>query len=202
MRWNDGDVVEQSYEKSSAKSSQLQKRVCKSRPKTDTDESVFVAQLQRRACLLDRAFKRKVTEVLCNASDHECTTGDAVIQSASPSLNVHHCSDCSGVLFDFNPLEAEDQDFASWLYPKSSVIGSLLSQQHDENGDVQHDTLSDDSASASAAHFSVTSTSEPPECKDSTGCVTIRVGLFHSAGTQLLYWYKKVLALLVQKNKY
>ena len=199
MRWNDGDVVEQSYGKSRPKSSQLQKRVCKSRPKTDTDESVFVAQLHRRACLLDRAFKRKVTEVLCNASDHECTTGDAVIQSASPSLNVHHCSD---MVFDFNPLEAEDQDFASWLYPKSSVMGSLLSQQHDENGEVQHDTLSDDSASASAAHFSGTSTSEPPECKDSTGCVTIRVGLFHSAGTQLLDWYKKVLALLVQKNKY
>ncbi len=112
MRWTDGDVVEQSYEKSSAKSSQLQKRVCKSRPKTDTDESVFVAQLHRRACLLDRAFKRKVTEVLCHASDHVCTTGDAVIQSASPSLNVHHCSD---MVFDFNPLEAEDQDFASWL---------------------------------------------------------------------------------------
>ena len=197
MRWNDGDVVEQSYEKSSAKSSQLQKRVCKSRPKTDTDESVFVAQLHRRACLLDRAFKRKVTEVLCSASDHESMTGDAVIQSASPSLNVHHCSD---VVFDFNPLEAEDQDFASWLYPKSSVIG-LLSQHHDENGQVQHDTLSD-SATASAAHFSGTSTAEPPECKDSTGCVTLSVRLFHPAGTPLLYWYKKTLALLVQKYKY
>jgi hypothetical protein len=89
-------------------------------------------------------------------------------------------------------------------------MGSLLSQQHDENGEVQHDTLSDDSASASAAddsasasaaHFTGTSTSEPPECKDNTGCVTIRVGLFHPAGTQLLYWYKKVLALLAQKYK-
>ena len=51
------------------------------------------------------------------------------------------------MVFDFNPLEAEDQDFASWLYPKSSVIGSLLSQQHDEIGEVHQDTLSDDSAS-------------------------------------------------------
>jgi hypothetical protein len=138
VRWNERDVVEQSYENIS----QHLKRVCKAALRIVADESVFVAQLHRRAQLLDRAFKRKVAEILSSTPDHVCTRRDVqrdeVIKSSSPSLS-------HDTFINFHPTEAGDHDFASWLDQKTvSTEGTI-------------------------------SIAGPPE---STGCVTISVGMF------------------------
>jgi hypothetical protein len=163
VRWNERDVVEQAYENSS----QHLKRGCTSGLRIiNTDESVFVGQLHRSAWLLDRAFKRTVTDILSTTSDHICT-GDPEIMSATPSLNMHY-----DTVINFNPMDAEDHDFASWLNPR--VDDNLISQHYDEKVKIQYDARSEAIPTPS---FKAISAVEPKECKESTGCVTIRIRL-------------------------
>jgi hypothetical protein len=61
IRWSERDVVEKSYEKR-----KNLRRVCNK--DLGADEAVFIAQLQRSAFLLDRAFKCKVVEILESSS--------------------------------------------------------------------------------------------------------------------------------------
>jgi hypothetical protein len=149
VRWNERDAVEQAYENSS----QHLKRGCTSALRIiNTDESVFVGQLHRSAWLLDRAFKRTVTEILSTTFDHICM-GDPEIMSATPSLNMHY-----DTVINFNPMDAEDHDCASWLNPRV--------------GDARSEAIPTQSSKETISAV------EPQERKESTGCVTIRLGLW------------------------
>ena len=151
VRWNERDVVEQSYENIS----QHLKRVCKAALRIVADESVFVAQLHRRAQLLDRAFKRKVAEILSSTPDHVCTRRDVqrdeVIMSSSPSLR-------HDTFINFNPMEAGDHDFASWLNQKTV-------------------------SSRAEGTISIV------ERRESTGFVTISVGMFKEKTDQVTLFF-------------
>jgi hypothetical protein len=174
VRWNERDAVEQSYENSS----QHLKRVCKSDLRKDADESVFVAQLHRSAQLLDRAFKRKVTEILSSTPDHVCTRRDvqreALIMSSSPSLS-------HDTFINFKPEEAGDHNFASWL---NQSVHSVFSQHCDVNGKIEHDAAHRSSSTPSSV--GTVSIVEPPE---STGCATIRVGMFKEKPDQVTVFF-------------
>jgi hypothetical protein len=172
VRWNERDAVEQSYENIS----QHLKRVCKSGLRIDADESVFVTQLHRSARLLDRAFKRKVTEILSSTSDQVCT-GDPLIMSSTPHLIISstHSHD---ELINFNPMEAGDHGVASWL---NQSVNRVFSQHYDVREEIENDgahrsSSTTPSKTPSSHHVSdESSIVEPPE---STGCVTIRVRMF------------------------
>jgi hypothetical protein len=191
IRWSERDVVEKSYEKR-----KNLRRVCNK--DLGADEAVFIAQLQRSAFLLDRAFKCKVVEILESSSPAIIPpvwkagldkAGNFYNRELNDSSGVAGLGDLTQDRYDrYNDFKCmvskeqiEDHDFAFWL---STDDGSPIGI-----GDSENDTVLGRSSPTPSSKGTAQSAIKLAE---STGCVAVRVGAFQEEPDQVNVYFAPI----------